>query len=195
MIPLLCAAMMVASFPSSSWGDVVNNGPIFGTFTAGSFAPLGQTFVSVDLAINVIGLEMSIANANQPAPPPITFNLYDGEGVGGPLIASRTIPGPPDTFPMPPRFLTADFSGTTLSVGDSYTITVVDPTDYWGVSVTQDLYSGGSSVLCGTTSVGCFGFEPSQYDLKFEVLTTVPEPTSCWLLGSALAILLLNRPH
>jgi hypothetical protein len=158
--------------------NVINDKPIYGTLTIGFFQPIGQTFQAVDALIGLAGFEMSIANPNLPVPPPITYTLHVGAGTSGPLIAARTIAGPLDTFPMTPRFVPADFTGTILNPGDIYTLAALDPTYYWGVSHSLDVYSGGTAVLCGSVTDSC-GFSPyfpSEIDLKFEVLAAVPEP-------------------
>jgi hypothetical protein len=180
---------------SSLLANVSNNDPIYGGYAVGGFAPIGQTFQAVDALIGLAGFEMYVINNNQSSPPAITLDLYAGIGTAGLLVASRTFAGPPNAFLMPPRFLTGDFTGATLIPGANYTLSVIDPTNYWGITHTLDVYTGGTAVLCGSATAACnfSPFAPSQIDFKFEVLAASPEPATVFLIFGACAVVIPMR--
>jgi hypothetical protein len=155
--------------------------------TISFFDPIGQTFLAEDPLLGSIALAFS-RNTNTQSDGLVTMTLYDGSGFGGTVLGSSvlnltgTLPGGID----PPQFVDVDFTGTSLTIGQAYTIAVTanDPS----ISVVfngNDAYASGlmlvssNSNLLSSCNPGC--------DLNFRVTpAAVPIPAAAWLLGSGL---------
>lgn len=183
--------------------DPSNQGPPgFGVNPATPWhSPIGQTFTAVSTDVTWIGV--AISNCNCPLAPGITLTLYDGVGLNGAVIASRTVhTGPYGTGPNSFSYL--DFTGTRLSVGSVYTLGVSQPSgsndSLHGYSA--NVYADGFAILGGLPRL--------DQDFFLRVLDTpeippgpfmsvpktgsVPEPSTAYLFAASIgAMLVLSR--
>src|SRR5439155_10644693 len=126
--------------PSSNPSGVFADNPLFSE-------PVGQSFTAVNANIEWIG--MSIGSCNSPMQFQLT--LLTGSGTSGTAIATQTATAPSGLF----GFLYFDFSGTTLTVGNTYTAVISqispNPPECAGTQVNgiTDVYSGGTAFVSG----------------------------------------------
>jgi hypothetical protein len=140
------------------------------------YSPLGQSFTAVSGSLLSIGFAFDPINSSF-GNVPVTVNLLSGSGTGGALVASRTINPLSNNGSFDASTLSfADFTGTSLSVGATYTAVLATTNPYWGVFRTDDTYAGGTSFFNDT--------ESPDADLVFQVngANAVPEPASGALL-------------
>lgn len=137
----------------------------------------GQTFTAVGPRIDSIGVELRNMNKSEPGRF-VTLNLYEGEGSGGALLASRSV----DVLALlgeTTRGTMVDFNlGTVeVQVGQTYSFQITALDQRFGASYystfAADAYPGGHLF-------NAFGAE-SAADLTFNV-TAVPEPATAALL-------------
>jgi hypothetical protein len=121
------------------------------------FAPTGQSFTADSADLNSIGMWTSTCNC--PNDPPIQFQLtlLNGSGTSGTPVATRTATAAVSLF----GFLDFDFSGTILSVGQTYTVVMSQispspPSQGVGSQLynTTDVYSGGIAFVSGQARPG-----------------------------------------
>lgn len=116
-----------------------------------SFFQLGQSFTAADEDLLSIGFLMSVPNAAN-ANADFTIKLFEGEGMGGTLLATRNGTAP---FDLPAgfgdaEFVDFDFSGVSLTLGQQYTALVTSTSTRLGVSVDRaDSYASGQAYLGG----------------------------------------------
>src|SRR5713101_4531336 len=121
------------------------------TFNMTTFAPTGQSFTADSANLKSIG--MWTGTCNCPNDPPIQFQLalLSGSGTSGTPVAVRTATAPFGLF----GFLDFDFTGTTLTVGQTYTAVMtqmsLNPPFSTGTSIdgTTNVYSGGIAFISG----------------------------------------------
>jgi hypothetical protein len=180
MTALVGAAFAIFGATSASAAEIVSDGPWFGTFNIQYFSPVGQSFVAVDPILTSVGFYYTPAARFLPSAP-ITLTLFDGAGVGGNIVASRTFQPPVDAT----GYFDADFAGTALTVGSTYTAAVSSTTGYFGLGYTLNYYGDGQ-VYSALDLTDYLPVSPSSIDLRFRILGTdavaaVPEP-ACWAL-------------
>jgi hypothetical protein len=137
-----------------------------------TFEPVGQSFIAEDPFV-VAGLHFSVIDATFDPTEPIRYDLFLGQGVGGPLVTSTTFSlslGTDDFFHM------EDFSATTLTIGSTYSLvaTVVGASPYWAItrSLEPAIGTGIGSVL-----------PDYRYALS---VNPVPEPSTAILVALGL---------
>ena len=162
-------------------------GPIVQDFAneARNIAPwAGQTFTAEDALIGVAGVYVvDFTIGSVATDPSVTYDLYEGAGATGTLLASRTFSGLADGFS---GFADVSFAGVALVVGSTYTLLVGNDTFEWGVesafSAGGTYYAGGSAWLPPSGDPGT----PPR-DLRFHVLpASVPEPAGVILIVAGL---------
>ena len=146
--------------------------------------PVGQSFTTIDTHIN-FALWLYPINPHFPNSDPVEFSLYEGAGLGGTLLATRTIFVPTGFR----GYFDVDFTSIPLTVGSVYTGTaLIDGTSpYWGVeNASGDPYDGGDFVALGILR--------PRGDARFRVTgTTVPIPSTLLLAGLGVAVLVRRR--
>lgn len=170
----------VALSAGAARADIVQDGGIFDRAIS-AYQPIGQTFTAVDAQISQIAFAFSNINPSFPNDP-VTMSLYAGEGFDGALLGAvsmtlpSVLPGTSDT----PEFIDFDFSGTTLTLGEVYTIAVTTSNSpkIAVVYSTSDLYAGGSYISGDDGLV-------TSLELNFRV-TAVPAPAGVAVLGLGL---------
>jgi hypothetical protein len=170
--------------------------------------PLGQTFLAP--ASRLISIGLQFATLNDPAPQnSVTVAIRASASLTGTILASSTFT-PVNAGRFDPKpFTDIAFPGVNLTVGQAYTITIlnngsgarngivfgpdlIDPP--FGTVFEPDAYPDGTLLFTGTLG-GC-GTNPASCDLNFRV-TAVPEPGSWALLVAGFGLLgatLRRRP-
>jgi len=167
--PRMTASLLVAfsSFTSIASADITQN------VSGGGYATVfpsgcGESFTAVDANIGLAGFMLIDVN---PGAGNIAYNILKGDGLDGSVVASRSSSGPPINVGFK-GFFDLDFSGTTLSVGQQYTLEMVTSSPRWAAFYsTFDVYSGTSY------NAGTF-----YSDFTFHILA-VPEPSTLTLLA------------
>ncbi len=170
--PLLtiCRGQHAVEQPYHFWGTDINVS-----------SPIGQTFTALDPRISTIGFYLQNVRT---APATITYQLFAGEGSGGPSLGLSTfeVPGLPldDWYDR-------DFSSITLVPGQIYTVMISEmPTDNCMIYAEQWAYSDGSPIPGTVDYTGGHMLSggwplPPYMDLTFRVVP-VPEPNSLVLM-------------
>ena len=159
-------------------GSLANAAPILYAPRVGltvqvrTFEPVGQSFVAEDELVEA-GLHFSVINSTFDPSEPIRYDLYLGQGVGGPLVASTTFAlssGMDDFFHM------EDFSSTPLAIGSTYSLvaSVVGTSPYWALTRSLEPPAG--------TGIGRL-FSEYRYALS---VNPVPEPNTALLVSLGL---------
>lgn len=178
LAPLLLGPLFaLALAPATARAVVLIDQPLsMGFGVIYPFMP-GQTFTAVAPRIDSIGVALRNLNKAQPGRF-VTLSLYDGEGSGGALLASRSV----DVSAILGETTSAtlvDFSlgAVTLQLGQTYSFQITALDERFAVSyhsvLGQDAYAGGHMF-------NAFISEPDG-DLTFNV-TAVPEPGTAALL-------------
>jgi|JI8StandDraft_2_1071088.scaffolds.fasta_scaffold80996_1 hypothetical protein len=169
-LALLCSAAVANAQTIGNPGPAINLTQI----VLGS--PMGQSFTAASSTLLSVGFSFGVLNAGVPSAP-VTISLLSGSGTGGALVASRVIDPIEATFDTP-SLTFADFTGTPLTVGTTYTAMVSTSTTHWGVFLTDDTFADGVAFLQGDPI--------SIFDFVFEVngASVVPEPASGALLAA-----------
>jgi hypothetical protein len=176
----LCTAAAAASLfavPEAATAAPIVLNANWGYYQVQYFEPIGQSFTPEDSFVTA-ALHFNVMNAPYSPDDPIRYDLYEGDGTGGALIASRE-------FVLAAGFsgfYDVDFSSVMLSVGSRYSLvaSVVGDSPYWGIGASSDSYAGGSPV---------FRMPDPPPEFALRVLPTtapVPEPASLLLFGTGL---------
>jgi hypothetical protein len=178
--------------------------------TLSFYSPLGQTFTAAGADLLSFGFQLQSLNPAQ-ANGPITFTLYNGSGFGGSVLATQTVT--PTTLPLQnrePGWLDFDFSGLSLSAGQTYTAALASASTrfalmygptiniYTGNALSGDAYAGGHFLASGYTPdrVCASGICDANFRMTFASTTSaVPEPATWGLmiLGFGVAGAALRR--
>lgn len=171
----LLGALALAAPPAAA--DIVQDAGVFDTAIT-FHNEIGQVFTAVDAQISRIAFAFSDINPTFPNDP-VTMHLYAGEGFGGTLIHSvaqllpDVLPGTSDQ----PQFIDFDFSGISLAVGQTYTVSVTTSNSP-KVAV---VFSGADPYADGYMISAVEGAHTFS-DLNFRV-TAVPAPGCAALLS------------
>lgn len=158
-----------------------NPGPAVALNQILASSPAGQSFRAPSSSLLNIGFAFVTMNETDVLAP-ITISLLAGAGPDGPLIASRVIT--PAAWPFfEIRMSYADFTGTSLTNGATYTAILSTTTTYWGALRSDDAYADGVAFGVGQPL--------PDLDYIFEVngAPVVPEPGSGALLAAGVGLL------
>ena len=171
MIALTSAAAIGVGFAGSAEAASIVYAPDGGTLGVDFFEPIGQTFVAEDARVEA-GLFFRVIFLNAPNTGPIVYQLFEGVGTSGSLLSAIEFTLT-DGFE---GFKLVDFSGTPLTVGNTYSLLASTDGDspYLGISTTSDPAAGP-----GTPD----GLRYALTVNPLEAPESVPEPAS--LLGLA----------
>jgi hypothetical protein len=153
-----------------------------GGYQVNSFEPIGQTFTAEDPQVHA-GLSFAVINSQFPNDDAVEYSLFEGNGVGGALVASTSF-NLVDGFA---GFHLADFSSVALTVGNPYTLvaSIQGDSPYWAVNSSNTPYAGGNGVTGG---------QPTGQKFALNVVpVAVPEPLSLALLGVGGVAVLARR--
>jgi len=128
--------------PDSSTPILANDQDPTVRFTAMFADPEGQSFVAISNN-PLSSASLFIADLNPSAGPgdySVTLSLYEGAGVTGQLLGSRSYTGLYNGFR---DWATVDFSSVTLVKGQPYTLTVSNENGRWALLGTTNHYAGG----------------------------------------------------
>lgn len=167
------------------------------------YGPVGQSFTADVSDITSVGMFTSICGCAGDGYTPIEFqmSLLDGAGVNGPVVASETAVGAWGLY----GFVFFNFTGTDLTVGDTYTAVFSQitpdpaPMGDGGALVygsNSNVYSGGEAFWGSPYSIGPDQPQPNS-DFFLQVLSTpqdpVPEPGTYAILTAGLVGFLIAK--
>lgn len=193
-LALLLGACASLCLSAPSIAATIENSNTNASLTLG-FYELGQSFTAIDAELLSIGFLMRTANP-QTENSDFTIKLFEGEGAGGALIASRSGAAPLD---LPTDFHFADFvdfnfSGVTLIPGQQYTAFV--SSTFYRLAVNADLadsYGSGQAYISGSPPLreAYSHCQTGGCDTGFRVVgatAAVPEPATWALLISGFGL-------
>jgi hypothetical protein len=168
---LIVGAAMAAHAAPASAGAILlaSNGA---GYQVNFYEPIGQSFTAEDAFVHA-ALSFEVINSGFANDDEVEYSLYEGEGVGGALVASSSF-NLADGFS---GFHLVDFSSVVLTVGNQYTLvaSILGDSPYWAINTTSDAYVGGNGVLSGALTGETFALNV--------VPVAVPEPISLVLIG------------
>jgi hypothetical protein len=178
-LPLLASVVLVLASPGVARATEILQNQFDAIAQIAAFQPIGQSFVAEATQVQV-AIAFGFEEVNPGFPnEPLEMSLYQGEGLGGPLLSTVTF-SLPNGFT---GFFNVDFSSVLLDVGAVYTAAVSVPTSspLWGVQFsTSDVYPFGRLVTDNSTfyEIFCGSATNTQCaDLRFRVTSaTIPEP-------------------
>ena len=141
-IPLQDMSFRIRWQPDTSTPILANDQDPTVRLTANFADPEGQSFVAISNN-PLSSASLFIADLNPSAGPgdySVTLSLYEGAGVTGRLLGSRSYTGLYDGFR---DWATVDFSSVTLVKGQTYTLTVGNENGRWAMLGTSNHYAGG----------------------------------------------------
>lgn len=179
-------ALLFGAYSNVFAATIIQDG---GLFDAAIFAfdPIGQSFVAEDSQIDSIAFAISRFTSNAQSDGLVTMSLYVGSGFSGTLLSSVTNDYSSAVLPTileAPIFSDFNFAGTSLTIGQIYTVAVTANDLSLGVVYNgNDAYAAGQLLESRTTSDLC----TNGCDLNFRVTpAVVPIPAAAWLLGTGL---------
>jgi hypothetical protein len=198
LTPFAIASTIDYQPAGSHFQYIASNDPVYGNVWTG----VAQSFTAED---PLVSFGFYTFESQQTATE-VLFSLYSGDGQFASLLSQKTATLISGTWSNP-TLLSVDFSGTTLSVGQKYTVAITLPNaelppsgTYSNVSIeyagtasdgNANPYAGGTFYYTGSS------YPPSYFydrDIAFRV-SPVPEPenTALMLSGAVLLALTLRR--
>ena len=166
---------------------IQNEANPLGSIAIFAYDPVGQSFIAEDATLGQIAFKFQRYTSNPAGDRNVTMTLYQGNGIGGTVLASVT----KDISPVfntlgqyETVFIDFDFGGTNLVVGDTYTAAVTASDYQIAIRYGSDSYAGGQMFYNPSKTLSNCS-PASDCDLFFRV-TPVPIPAAIWLFGSGL---------
>lgn len=144
--------------------------PSAGGHLISAHSPIGQSFIAEDPEV-IIGLYIIESSVFKHPDLSLLVQLYQGEGVSGQLLDSRTMT-PLAGFE---GYLDINYCHIELNPGSSYSVTLSADNPRWVSKSSWEQYSGGSAIITG---ILC----PELHDKAFRI-TPIPEPATILLIG------------
>jgi hypothetical protein len=176
-LKILIAVIAISVYPTRSViAGIIENSWNTGITQIFYFQPIGESFIAQDAHV-MASLYYTPINPGYTVSD-LTLSLYQGEGIGGSLLAS-------DTFSLPLNFsgfYNSDFSGVSLAVGHLYSIVAYGGNSpYWGAGMSDDTagHVRIESGIVNPDATNAFAFR----------ITPVPEPATLALMSLGLAVM------
>jgi hypothetical protein len=157
------------------------------------YGPVGQSFTAINSNLTSFGFQFQTFNAGA-ASAPVVWQLLDGAGLTGAVIASRTLSLPTTLPARTGVFFDFDITGVNVVAGQHYTAVVSTATSRYGIALGPeynlstgaplggDAYAGGRAFFTTNAFPNCTNTAASNCDLNFRVTgfnaAAVPEPAT-----------------
>ncbi len=187
---VLCAGILGVASGTAQAAIIEQSAGVFDAAIA-AFDPIGQSFVATDSLLGSIAFAFSDINPTS-ANDPVTMTLYDGAGVAGSVLTSvmQTLPAVLPSTTAAPVFIDFDFTGTSLTIGNTYTAAVTTGSSF-KIAVVYNGADAYASGMAFESAAGSLNSCSAGCDLNFRVTpSAVPVPAAAWLFGSGLVGLL-----
>ncbi len=156
------------------------------------FKPVGQTFTAEDSKISTIGFLVDNWSQQYQVGYTFRYDLYQGIGVNGPFLGSATVRLPVGFH----NYADADFSHLSLTIGNTYTVTISAPDYDWGVAANFTAFDSGEPNPGKIDYLGGAAFVPGLLkptdDLTFRIIP-IPEPSASTLISFSFFLYLFNH--
>lgn len=205
----LAALSAILAAPAAATTVQIAGGSGQRALTLTSFGPAGQVFTATDTSLTSFGFQLETTNSAA-ANDPLTFTLRSGSGLGGAVLATRTVT--PTGFPATrtPTWLDFDLTGTTLVAGQTYTAVLAATSSRLGLIYGPDInlitgqptagdaYAAGILVATAFNNAVCDrGICDANFRFTAITAAAVPEPAGWLTMIAGFALLgatLRRRP-
>ncbi len=140
---LLILVFCIGSTPKQVPADIIQDIGGHG-YSLDFYEPMGQSFEAVDSVLGSIAFGFYDFNQFQ-SNLPVTMNLYEGAGLGGTLLGSKSQLLPTTFSGIAYSYF--DFNGVVLAVGNMYTATITAENNrHHGIFSDVSVYAGGGRI-------------------------------------------------
>jgi hypothetical protein len=173
----LISAFLFLTLTAFAWSGEIIQPQSTGSWNIELIGPIWQTFTAVDSRISTIGFYVNGGASSSPPPTTtLTYELLQGAGTSGPLLATSSVTLSSDFI----GYADVSFASVTLSVGQVYTAMISANTANYAVWWNDHApayprsidYTGGEAIDLGQLL--------PQGDLTFRI-EPLPEPAALTL--------------